>query len=214
MFCRSSRPPVPSLRERRSGGTIWSASCGFRDFRETLRGGFRGNAHSPAHAGAGDVGRRGGCVGAATPDHRSSDVGRDQRAGGGRRRLRHRHRVRRGDERRGPLCDRGTGRRRHAGVPPHRVQAARGPGPGRSEHGGRDPRARRVQPRGGGRDRPGDGRRAAQCRDRDVGHHRQRGDERAGSCGRSGAAGQGPRRRNRRATTARNRTTPSTGWPT
>src|SRR5229473_649922 len=32
MFCHNSRPPVPSLRGRRSGGTIWSASCGFSDF--------------------------------------------------------------------------------------------------------------------------------------------------------------------------------------
>src|SRR5882724_7582697 len=40
MICHNSRPPVPSLRGRRSGGTIWSASCGFSDFRETLRGGF------------------------------------------------------------------------------------------------------------------------------------------------------------------------------
>src|SRR3989475_11428772 len=28
MICHNSRPPVPSLRGRRSGGTIWSASCG------------------------------------------------------------------------------------------------------------------------------------------------------------------------------------------
>src|SRR6266436_3337749 len=40
MICHNSRPPVPSLRGRRSCGTIWSASCGFSDFRETLRGGF------------------------------------------------------------------------------------------------------------------------------------------------------------------------------
>src|SRR5881296_720945 len=40
MIRHNSRPPVPSLRGRRSGGTIWSASCGFSDFRETLRGGF------------------------------------------------------------------------------------------------------------------------------------------------------------------------------
>src|SRR2546425_9778823 len=40
MTCPNSRPPVPSLRGRRSCGTIWSASCGFSDFRETLRGGF------------------------------------------------------------------------------------------------------------------------------------------------------------------------------
>src|SRR3989449_2201686 len=40
MICHNSRPPVPSLRGRRSGGTIWSASCGFSDFQETLRGGF------------------------------------------------------------------------------------------------------------------------------------------------------------------------------
>src|SRR6266700_1215984 len=88
----------PALRGRRSDGSICHASCGFRHFRGTLRGGFRGNAHSPTYAGAGDARRCGGGFGAATPDHGPRDIGHERRGNRGRQRVRSRHRVRGGDD--------------------------------------------------------------------------------------------------------------------